>query len=382
MNRVRPCAALAIALTLQGCGKQPRSDAVDSSSAPPPPSRAPRLLVSAELSSPSAFDLIADAEGLRLIWASASPRGNWLHEQRLLADGQPHGPPRDITLPARTLGKLTDLDATLVAGRLALAWLEQGAKEARAAATLIEPGTPPGSFDLGPAALVAEAARGNIAIAAEPERSRALVMWRGLEAECVAPSSAPCASFTFKRLGANAIEPTGLPLAVPVPCASHSVALATSPGRFYYGVCTRQGSEPLTTMFSIQYDPEYARAESLLKGCLPLGTVQVDERPWLVGDCHGRRSVVPIPVNDEKVVAESIDRLAISCTRQQLELRQGRFLLALREPRADLQTILPESLVPTGARAGWTGGALFVVHPSNSQLEVRSLTCRAGKLAP
>jgi hypothetical protein len=106
----------------------------------------------------------------------------------------------------------------------------------------------------------------------------------------------------------------------------------------------------------------------------------VAERPWLVGDCHGKRRAVPIPVEDEKVQPEDLDRLETYCTPQRAELRQGPFKLVLSEPRADLQAILPATIVPTGGRAGWTGAAL--VYPKGSALETRSFACRGGKLLP
>jgi len=365
-----------------GCGKPAPSAgaATSSSSAPAVASAASHVLGAAELSSPTAFDLAARPDGLRLLWAVTDRGAGWLHEVELGHDGKPRGAARRLPVPARTLGKLTDLDASFAAGQLALAWLEQGSQEARASATLIEGAATPVLLDLGVAALVAESARGNIAIAWQPERTRALAMRRGLESSCAAPSSAPCTDVTFKHVRASAAESTGLPLSVPVPCTSHSVTLTTSPGRFYYGVCTRQGTDPVTTLFSIQYDPEYARAEPLLKGCLPLGTLQVAERPWLVGDCHGQRRAVPIPVGDEKPEPENIDALELYCTPQRAELRQGRFKLTLSEPRADLQAILPTALLPTGARAGWSGSSLVVVYTNGSRLETRSLGCHTGKL--
>lgn len=323
---------------------------------------------------------MAGPEGLDLLWASDQAGADWLFEGHLAQDGTLKAPPRRVPLPARTLGKVTDLSATLAGGELSLAWVEQGKNEARALATVLG-GAAPSLLDLGPAAVSAESARGNIAIVAEPAQTRALVMWRGLAAPCVDPQADSCVGFTFRRLRAGSTETTGLPLSVPVPCASHSVQLAISAGRFHYGVCTREGADPVTTMFSIQYQPEYARAEALLKGCLPLGTIDVDAQPWLVGDCHGKRKAVPVPLNDEKVQPpDYIDALQISCTPEHALLRQGRFVLALREPRASLQAILPAHWLPNGARAGWTGKSLVVAYLAASRLTTRTYACRGGTL--
>lgn len=363
-----------------GCRK-----ASSTTSAPQPSASAQaaasRLVYGEELSSPTAFELVAGPDGLGLIWVGTQASDGWLLRAELAQDGSLRQPARRVPLPARTLGKVTDLSATFLGPELALAWVEQGKAEARAVATVLN-GTSPLMLDLGPAAVSAESARGNLVMVTEEARDRALVLWRGLAAPCVDPQATPCVGFTFRRLRAGSVETTGLPLSVPVSCASHSVELAVSPGRFHYGVCTREGAEPVTTMFSIQYEPEYARAEPLLKGCLPLGTVNVEARPWLVADCHGKRKAVPVPLNDEQVEADYLDALQISCTPERALLRQGRFALTLREPRAGLQAILPANLLPSGARAGWTGKSLVVAYLAASRLTTRTYACRAGTLQP
>ena len=367
--------------TLAGCSKPSLGGPAPSASRSPLP--APRVITTDELSSPSAFELVARADGLRLLWASTKQTPGWLLEADLAQDGTPPTPPRPVPVPAHTLGKVTDLSATMVGEQLALAWVEQSKDEARAVATMLAGGAAaPILLDLGPAAVSAESARGNLVIAAEEAHDRALLMWRALSAPCVTPQDAPCVGFTFRRLRVGAAEPTGQSLSVPVPCASHSVELSVSAGRFHYGVCTREGADPVTTMFSIQYEPQYARAEPLLKGCMPLGTLDVGGVPWLVGDCHGKRKAVPVPLNDEQVQPDYIDALAISCTPERALFRQGRFALTLREPRANLQAILPANMLPSGARAGWTGTSLVVAYLAGSQLTTRRFSCKAGTLQP
>ncbi len=370
-------------LTAVGCSKSSTTGAAPSASASASLSGGTSRQVSDdELSSPSAFELVARTDGLRLVWAGTKQEPGWLFEADLAQDGSARGAARSVAVPARMLGKVTDLAATSVGEQLALAWVEQGQGEARAMGTVVTGVAAPVLLDLGAAALSAESARGNLVIAAEAAQDRALVMWRGLAAPCVQSQAPDCVGFNFQRLRAGAAEKTGLPLSVPVPCASHSVELAVSAGRFHYGVCTREGAEPVTTMFTIQYQPEYARAEPLLKGCLPLGTVDVEGRPWLVGDCHGKRKAVLVPVSDEQVQPDYIDALQISCTPERAELRQGRFALTLREPRSSLEAVLPPHLLPTGARAGWTGKSLVVAYLAASRLTTRSYACRAGTLQP
>lgn len=373
---------LAVAACGLGCAKASSPGGLASASASATPAAAARKVVTRELSSPSAFDLFAAPDGLRLSWATASPSAGWLKEVELGHDGAPRAPAHSLPLPARVLGKVTDLSTTPLEGRLAVAWLEQKKGEARASASVVGTTGAPALIDLGAAAITAESARGNLALVAEPERQRALVLWRGLAAPCVTAQPEACVGFTFRRLRPDGAEPSDMPLSVPVPCASHSVQLLSSPGRFHYGICAREGNEPVTTMFSIQYEPPYARAEPLLKGCLPLGSLLVSGSPWLIADCHGRRRAVPVPRADERVEPEPIDALRISCTPERAELRQGRFALALREPRAGLEALLPSSWLPAGARAGWTGKSVVVAYESAGQLETRVFGCERGTLVP
>ena len=51
-----------------------------------------------------------------------------------------------------------------------------------------------------------------------------------------------------------------MPLSVPVPCSQYSTLLAVIEGRWHYGVCTLHEDAPVTTVFNIQFDPEYAAA--------------------------------------------------------------------------------------------------------------------------
>jgi hypothetical protein len=373
---------VALVLGCAGCERFAKSDAALSASASSSAAPTARLITERPLSSPSAFALAATAQGLHVLWAGVEPTGGWLSDVELGHDGAPRSKARVLPLPPHTLGKVTDLSASFDGEELALAWLEQGKGEARAQASVTRGQAAPQLLDLGPAAVTAESARGNVAVATEAERGRALVMWRGLEAPCIEPQSSACVGFTFRRIQAGAAEPTGLPLSVPVPCASHSVQLSVSSGRFHYGVCTRDGADPVTTMFSIQYAPEYARAEPLLKGCSPLGTVSVQDMPWLIADCHGVRKAVAVPVADEQPQPAYVDALEMRCTPERAELSQGHFRLVLREPRAGLQSLLGPRLLPTGALAGWTGKSLVLVYLVGTRLETRTLACRAGVLQP
>jgi len=83
--------------------------------------------------------------------ASARQTPGWLFEAELGHDGTPRAAPHSLPVPARTLGKVTDLSATFAGTQLALAWVEQAKSEARASATLIVGAAPPVLLDLGSA---------------------------------------------------------------------------------------------------------------------------------------------------------------------------------------------------------------------------------------
>ena len=161
--------ASASSLALVGCNRCSSTGTAPSPSASVTALAAPHVIATDELSSPSAFELVANADGLHLLWANAKQAPGWLQQADLAQAGTVRAR-RSLPVPARTLGKVTDLSATFVAEGLALAWVEQGANEARAAATLLVDTGPPALVDLGAAALSAESARGNIAIVAEQAR--------------------------------------------------------------------------------------------------------------------------------------------------------------------------------------------------------------------
>jgi hypothetical protein len=235
-------------------------------------------------------------------------------------------------------------------------------------------------FDLGAAAIAAVSARGNVAIAAEQDG--ALVFVRGIATECSGRGSQSCTTFSFQRLRTGQVELMGRDLSVPLPCVSNAAQLVTTAGRFHYGVCSLERRQPVTTVFSIQYQPEYARADALLRGCKPFGMLQVDDEPWLVGNCDGKRRAVRIPFGDEKPETEDIDALRISCTHNSLRLEQAGFRLTLGAPQARLELLLPASMLPCGARAAWTGASLIVVTGNVSRLETSTYVCRERRLQP
>jgi hypothetical protein len=188
-------------------------------------------------------------------------------------------------------------------------------------------------------------------------------------------------SFAFHRLDATGATSQGLPMTVPLPCAQNSVGFAVgSSSRWYYGVCSQSTGKPVTTLFSIQHDPEYARADQLLEGCLPLGALVEANELWLVGDCtgEGQRHGVRVRGGNADIQDLRVDRLEAVCQSGSPLIRQtgpAGMILPLTNPRDRLEAFLPPALAPATARAVWTGRTLLVAIPSPALITLKGYQC-------
>jgi hypothetical protein len=247
------------------------------------------------LATPTAFDLVPSASGATLSFVEAAPRR--IVRLELDANGVARGGPV-LALDADAMaGEPSDLASSRVGGRLAVAWVEREGPKARvraawAQAEGLNAAAPTKVLELGSAWAAPRTARGNLVVAVRGDR--ALVFARGEQAACVDPDQRTCFGFSFHELAADRAIPTGLPLTVPVPCMDHSAMLAVVGGRWHYGVCTDTGTSPMTTVFTIERNPEYGRADRLLQGCRPRGAVVFGGAAWLVGDCQGSRRAVRV----------------------------------------------------------------------------------------
>jgi hypothetical protein len=276
---------------------------------------------------------------------------------------------------AQAPGDISDLAAAWVKHELAVGWVEREGAKARVRAAWASTGR---VFELGPAWIAPRTARGNLAVAARADA--ALVFARGGEAACVEGGRHGCFGFSFHELRGDRVEPTGLPLSVPVPCTDNSTALAVAGGRWHYGVCTDSGQRPVTTMFTIQRDPEYARADTLLEGCEPEGTFDWDGSAWLVAACEARRRAVRLGTEPKRAEYLELGSVRLECTGGALRLRARGFELALDRPRGALQVILPAAIAPRGARATWTGRTLLVAATLGDELRLSATSCQGDKL--
>jgi hypothetical protein len=169
-----------------------------------------------------------------------------------------------------------------------------------------------------------------------------------------------------------------LPLTVPLPCDQNSVSFAVAGSRWYYGVCSRATGKSITTLFSIQSDPEYARADRILEGCLPLGALAQGGDLLVVGDCSGERRGVRVRGGNAEVSELRVDRVDAVCDSGHPLLHQlgaNGLSLQLDDPRDRLEAFLPATMAPASSRAVWTGRALLVASASGGLVTLKGYQC-------
>ncbi|HEV8548594.1 MAG TPA: hypothetical protein VGQ57_06190, partial [Polyangiaceae bacterium] len=130
--------------------------------------------------------------------------------------------------------------------------------------------------------------------------------------------------------------------------------------------------------FSIQHDPEYARADSLLEGCSPRGTFVWRNAAWLVGECPGGRRAARI--GDDPAESLDLHGARLECQSGHMRLRTPGLDLALEEPRSGLAPLLPDDVAPAGSRAAWAGRALLVATLAGTTVHVARRSCNGDRL--
>lgn len=327
------------------------------------------LAIRAELASPTAFDLIATFDGAKLVWAARGDSFKLL-EQPIAKDGRLKGEAAQLA-GGSARGRATDLVAAQLDRGVAVAWVEQLGDEARASALVSDARGATQIADLGAAWPTGTVHRGNVALAGA--RDYALVFVRGTEEPC-SEGQRQCFGFALYRLeAAGALNARGLPLSVPVPCSEYSTLLSIIEGRWHYAVCTLGDSAPVTTLFNIQFEPEYAAAEQLLEGCRPLGLFEHAEDVWLSADCAGKRKVIRGSGSPRSTY--DLSGLVFDCASGRPRLRGGDFELGLGAPRTGVHVLLGPPWVPARARAVWAGGALVVASEQGGSVRLTRYAC-------
>ena len=330
--------------------------------------------------SPGSFDLASADTGAVLVAADID---HGLSLTTFDADGRSAQRQPLSTLAVDTV--VGEVAAATSGAELGVVWTETSKVGTRARG-LVRPVLGQGrnpALEIGAMQLPLSEPRGNLAIG----RSEAhfLVLARGARTECVDPTRHDCVGFDFFRLNESAASRTGLPLAVPLPCLQNSVSFAVSSKRWFYGVCSQGTGKPLTTLFSIQDEPAYARADNVLEGCLPLGALADGGDLVVVGECDGTRRAVRVRSGNAEVQDVGVEHLDVVCESGQPLIRQlgASGLHLLLDARRDrLEAFLPDALRRPNARAVWTGRALLVAWrgTSSSTIAVARYRCDSTML--
>jgi hypothetical protein len=334
-----------------------------------------------------AFDLTSTEEGAALVTVDAKRVGLLLTRFDASGNGQPVQPLFDSNASdaPRGVTEVSELAAASLGANLDVLWVEKSAQGAHARG-LLRPLASRGDAPLQDLNAVQEpiaAPRGNVAVGSSD--GHFLVLSRGGKTACADSSQGDCIGFDLFRQEASGTGRTGSPLAVPLPCEQNSVSFAVASGRWYYGVCSKSTGKPVTTLFSIQSEPAYARADRILEGCLPLGATAFGGDLIVIGNCGGQRQGLRIRGGNAALEEVRVDRLEVVCDSGKPLIRQlgaGGLNLALNERRDRLEAFLPPALSPPNSRAVWTGSALLVATPDalNRKLTVKRYRCDSSML--
>lgn len=330
------------------------------------------------LANESAFELIAKASGAALLWAPRERNSAALLALALAPDGTAAGAPTALVEPSAAPGELSDLSAIFAGDELTAAWVERSAKRARLRAVVQTAGVEPRLLELGAAWFAPSPARGNLAVAAQGKA--ALVFARGEATACVDGKSEQCFSFTMQKLEQGRANSRGFPLIVPTPCAETSLAFTVTGRDLHYAVCARANQEPLTTLFTIRAQPEYARADPVLPGCRPLALLALGGSVRLVADCGGERRSAHVGPDNSAVTVEELPSPDLDCQGARPRIRFGESWVELDAPSVNLQALLPSVVAPRGSRAVFTGRALLVAAAKGGKVTLTRYACQAGIL--
>lgn len=349
------------------------------------PDPKPAISASASSAKPAAvalgaFDLTSTESGAALITVDATRVGLSLTRFDGAGKAEPAEPLFDAKASdaPRGVTEIDELAAASLGSDLDVVWVEKSAQGAHTRGFL-RPIAARGNAPLQDLNSVQEpiaAPRGNVAIGSSD--GHFLVLARREKTTCADSNQSDCIGFDLFRQEANGTARTGSPLAVPLPCEQNSVSFAVAGSRWYYGVCSRGTGKPLTTLFSIQSEPAYARADRILEGCLPLGATAQGGDLVVIGECGGRRQGLRVRGGNAALEEVRVDRLEVVCESGKPLIRQlgaGGLSLVLNERRDRLEAFLSPALSPPYSRAVWTGSTLLVATPSGLSVNVKRYRC-------
>ncbi|MFW6050209.1 MAG: hypothetical protein ACODAU_03485, partial [Myxococcota bacterium] len=281
--------------------------------------------------------------------------------------------------------QIVEVAAGAGGGRLGVAWvlrhgtgaLQALAARADAAATTFGP-----PVDLGASEGGSASRRGRVAVAVS-DAGDVDVLFRTTDGPCGDDvRGETCARFRHWQPGG---ERRGIPLVVPGVCSPPIAGSLFHGGRWYFGLCAAgEDGRPTTTLYGLQFEPEYAHAEPLLAGCRPQGVAPAPGGVLLAGRCdEGTRAVHVTEAGRQRAELGTVQRRAVCRGGHPvlvIEGEGGGAELPLSGALDGLSPWLPKGAAPAGARAAWTGEALLVAAPLGGEVAVRRFECDGERL--
>lgn len=372
-HRVLPWCLL---IAVIGCGDDP--EPLRLPEPPPPPVRiavaAPRLVAG-----PGSFDLTIGDEGPLLVFGPPSSQGGGLRALSLGPQGEAVGPERVLLgggSVARDLAPQADEIAALAhGGRLRVAWVERDQLLFNVRSMLLDAqATSPGEPTLVDSTTRTHTGRGSLALAVH-EGGFAL-FHRREDGPCEDGGSTRCARFGVHHTGSTSGRRGG-GLAIPTPCHAPVVGFASTGDTWYQAVCSIEEGAPRTTVFGLQFDPQYAHAEHILSGCPPRTMSQVLDGVLIGSECESGKGAYVANAGREVVELSGTPRL--ECTDEGVAWRWGTIGQPVRAPRAQVEGMLPHMILSEHARAVWTGESLVVAEALGDELSIRRFECDDGR---
>lgn len=365
-----------LVFTLGGCSDDPEPLRL-----PPPPPPPPRVVVAAPrlVAGPGSFDLVLGDEGPVLLFGPPSARGGGLRALSLGRMGEALGGERVLLGRgggSRELAPQADEIAALAeGGRLRVAWVERDQLVFHVRSMLIDgQASSPGDVNtVGPTSRT-HTGRGSLALAAH-EGGFAL-LHRRQDGPCEDGGRAQCTRFAVDHAG-SAASRRGGGLAIPTACDAPVVGFVSSGGTWYQSLCALEEGTMRTTVFGLQFDPQYAHAEHILAGCLPRRMAQVAGGVVVLSECEGGKGVY---VSDAgRTIRELSGSPQLECTPEGVVWSWGELSQPLSAPRAQVEGMLPTSILSEHARAVWTGESLLIAETVGDELSVRRFECDDGR---
>lgn len=351
---------------------------------------APLKTVSAPtLTRPGAFELVATSEGALLAWAEGACRAG-VHVQRFDANGEPQLQAASVEAcdPSRPQADepIVELSAVASGGKLALAWITEGASPAVLGTYATDHAADfAPTLQLGAAEPGASSERGRLLLSAS-ETGQQRVAWRAPRGPCASEPRGCAMLVTQPHPPANEAAARRTDTReIPFPCARLLVGSTWSQGVWYDAFCALDGEagSATTQVYAIRPEIFYAEVVPVLRGCAPLGAAPSQSGIVVFGQCgstlrahvlrEGRRQA--IDVSDRQVRCEA--------GRPVLELHaDGGAIETLRldAPRDRLELWLPAKLAPPGSRAAFTGRRLLIATLQANRLTLRSQHCEGQTL--